>query len=611
MAADERSSNTSAPPSTVSSNSSSKEQRTLTGIFQRLAPGTRTRSASSLGNGHPETAQERLQSILNSTPAGRRHPATSDLSKNVLAAASRSVSGLSLHSADESYETIPQDAVSLEGVLQSLQTAITERSSDARKIELIGQLNQAVHTQDSGDPVSIWLAVSALISPTEPIEIRLVALNLLATCIKVSQDASAPKAGDRLVFYSAITNYGVDLKLMTDQEMDALCNALSELCKGGRNIHGLDDVLELLCRWSGELFKRRQSKRDRIKEQFYRQEHGAGAKLSPLQDPTFETPFVVSPTPAELKDRGNGTTSLTLITNIHKFSWPYLPAESISFATAYLIAEGLATSNEVVVMLVLEHIDSLTAYGYIQTSYTETVVHLVARVISIEGRTSSIQLTDAHGTPTEPHLRPSLPELPLKARQVMHNLLRSPNNQALRYLRAATVPPARNDAADIQIVSGSLRCLRQALIDYRPASGANDWAASESFHAMLSTGIPFLHANLVEALEWDAEEVGEEVLGIVLDRIQWHVETSASGKSGATTPPGREGLSTSETLLHANRKLEEGEEGWLDYDEWDMILGFVERCLKYLWVQDQETVTWALNVTDAGESLLNSVRTCV
>lgn len=601
MASNERSTTPTKSPSPPPPQA--KDQRSITGLLQRLATGGRTRSSSSLGNGHPENAQERLQSILNSAPSGRKHSASSDLSKNVLAAASRSVSGLSNQSTDD-VESKPQDAPSLEAIIHALQNAIAEKASSARKIELVNQLNEAVRVQDEGDPVSIWTAVSALISPTEHVDIRLVALNLLATCIRVSQDSPAPKSGDRLFFYSAICQYQVDLKQQTDHEMDALCNALSELCKGGRNIHGLDDLLELLCSWAGELFKRRQSRRDRIKEQFYGQAPGSGANLSPLQDPTFSTPFVVSPTHNELLDRGNGTSSLSLITNIHKFSWPHLPGESISFATAYLIAEGLATSNERVVLLVLEHIDSLTAYGYIQTSYTETVVHLVARVVSIEGRTSAIQLTDTKHQPTEPFLRPSLPELPQKARQVMHNLLRSPNNQALRYLRAATIPPPRNEVADIQIVSGSLKCLRQALIDYRVSAGAADWAASESFHAMLSMGIPFLYDNLVEALEWDAPEVGEEVLGIVSDRIAWHKEVKAVPKSGANTPAGREGGATAETLRDASKRLEsDDEEGWIGYDEWDMILGLVEGSLKYLWAPDQEGVTWALNLSGQGESI--------
>lgn len=595
-----------------------------------------------------ENARDRLLSILASAKH-RRLPAEHH---SAIASARRSVSGpayttsappttSTFAAVDAFAEAVgPYDPVSPQVYLQQLAKASSNSSQTAPSSEAISvkvkyllALSQTLLVCEDVDPLQTWLAVADYAHALEPLDIRLGALEVLRVCIQlfVSADNPAYTLGkstfQKAEFYASICNYGVELKECTQSEIRALTDALDALCRGGRDVSGLDGVVERVCDWAGERFKRRQAERDALRRDYFfaRKSESDGLlaladwTVTPLQDPSYASVFVAWPIRSE-DDADSHASAMRLITNMHKFSWSHLSAESIKFATGYLATEALATSNDYVVKIVLEHIDVMSRYGFVPVDLIESVVLLLARVTSTAGRSRILVFdADENKKPCNPRLQPISPELSDQARRIVRNLLKSPANQALRFLRAGTQPPrpksvvssagSTPDRRDIQVVIGCLWCIRDALNEFRSTqayrngvdffSDAINSVFLDSWPILIAMGLPYFYQNLVDALEWNSLDVTEQVLYMILDRLnQTSIETIEP--TPTVTPavsPGKPGNRNSSpvvpdtaalTMTRLPAAADIYDASHVPYDEWDLILDIIERSLRQMHSYEDE-----------------------
>jgi hypothetical protein len=506
-------------------------------------------------------------------------------------------SGSSYDAGDSSYGPYTANEPSV--YLELLKNSTTP---PATKCQYINCLVDSVKIYSEVDPVSTWSQASHLLARTEHVSVRLAALELLRICIS----AFEPSVFDKQLFYASILDYEVDLDKCTDDEIGGLHKACAVLCRGGRDITGLEDLVETLCDYAGEMFKRRQDLRDQMRADFFKQNPelsrafaaaitpAALRRLSPLQDPAFVATFVSYPPPPEtiLDDAAMGP--IVLLTNIHKFSWPHLKPADVSFATSYLVLEALATFHDVVVSLVIDHIDVMSRYGYVPPEQIESVIFFLARVVSLEGRGRTISYVDAEGRPTEPHVLPFSTKLCDKTRMVVKNLLKSSANQALRCLRSGTTPPGPSDQLkDVQVVVGCLTCLRDVLNEIRssPSYRASEVISVsstffDSWPILLAMGLPLLFPNLCDALLWPNPEVVEQVLLLLFDRLTHSTAEVAQPASSVLSKT-------------AELDLAEGS-SHLAYDEWDLVLDLLERAMPHIRkCEDDMDAVWVLDLTPA------------
>lgn len=582
-----------------------KPQPGLSSLFSRFTG--RSRSSSSptqqkkaLGAssaGQREDAQDRLASILASAkhhqqsssnaPGKRKKAGASTFAAPVpqfIGAADAADSGLQ----DEGPYAPTSPYVFLDLISRSKQ------GSDApERLDLIQSLGDSVILFDEIDALQIWLtppACSLIDTTHEPVSVRLAGLRLLVTCITASE-SSLHIATRKLAFYNSICRYGKEAKDCTEEELDALTEALSALCKGGRDVSALDGLVERTCDFAGEKFKRRQAKRDSLRLEFFTK-HPAYSWLPedkdgtvidpPLLDPTHASVFVSYPYPSSSPSGTTKSPAMTLLTNIHKFGFPLLSQDTVAFATAYLVAEALATSNDLLISCIIEHMDVISRFGYVPSSQMESVVFFLARVIATEGSQRVLKFTDDNGEElSEPVLKPLPATLSNEAKRVINNLLRSTANQALAQLREGTKPPSPNDPQrDVNVATGCLRCLRYAMGEIRasmkhisPEATANS-TYLDSWPIILSLGIPFFFDNLSDALEWSSSSVNLEVLRIILDRL------IGSTSSEPTAEP--------------------DSYRFIGYSEWNMIMDLLREVLRNVQrFEEEDKVLWLLNLTAA------------
>lgn len=608
--------------SSSSNNNNQKLQPGLSSLFSRFtgrsrsssSPAQAKKAVGAASTAQREDAQDRLASILasakhhhqqqqqqqqssSSSQSGKRKKAT---------AASASAGGSRGHnqpvpqffgagtSPDVDLEDEGPYAPTSPSVFLDLLARSAKGSEAPDRLKLVQSLGDSVILFDEIDALQVWLSpsASALLDAThEPVSIRLAGLKLLYTCITATE-ATLHIATRKLAFYNSICRYGVEVKDCTEEELDALIEALSALCKGGRDVAALDGLVERTCDFAGEKFKRRQAQRDQLRLQYF-EKHPSFSRLTPDKDPAHVDPplldplhasvFVSYPLPWSTPSGNAKSPAMTLLTNIHKFGFPLLSQDTVAFATAYLVAEALATSNDLIISSIIDHMDVISRFGYVPSSQIEGVVFFLARVVATEGRQRVLTFISDQGEELhEPILKPLPGTLASEAKRVINNLLRSTANQALAQLREGTKPPSPDEPQrDLNVVIGCLRCLRHAMSEIRtsmkhisPDNTANS-TYLDSWPIMLSLGIPFFFNNLCDALEWSSAHVNLEVLRIIMDRL---IAASALKQ---------------DTAEAANQQA-------VSYSEWGMIMDLLREVLRNIQrFEEEDKVLWLLNLTGA------------
>ena len=437
------------------------------------------------------------------------------------------------------------------------------RGQDVSRTELTRRLASSVSTHAAADAVGVWLDAGEKALRDAHEDTRCAGLLLLEKCAETvsSQPETAQgRAPDRAVLYRAIIEFVTGdqgLEALSLKELLAVTAALNALVRGGRDVAGLEGLVALLCELSNEVFRRRQAARVTMLKEATPPNIGTPPGTTALNDASFATPFVrLHP---GTTDHPDDKSPMHLLTAVHKFSWPHLSPGDISAAADHALRLGMQTTNDVGVRLALEHVSTLIAYGCVPTHAMEATADFVARVVGVQGR---VQLVTGGGRGLA---FASLPDdLPNLARKVMRDLLRSPAHQTLQHLRAAvalSAAPGGGERArcDTVLVAGSLRCLREAMVDLHDKAPDPDKATEhndETFPVLLSMGLPFIHANLAEAIGWRIPEVDEEVLRLIndrmavpralgyeewsivldlLERLEWHLPAYEKRRKGAVT----------------------------------------------------------------------------
>jgi hypothetical protein len=587
-----------------SQTSPSSRRDGITGLLSRFGPRPRSSTTSSVQpdlatspSRRPDNARERLQSILDSS---KQHQQAHKQSGKA-AKAPRSVSSPATASQDLSDAAGPYAANEPSVYLELLRP--NKDMAPAAKCQYIRCLADAVRIYSDVDPLATWLQAAHVIGRNEHISVRLSGLDLMKTCV-AAYDPAPLSITDKQTFYAFVQDYDVELEKRTDDEIRGLNRVCVALSRGGRDIIGLEDLIETLCDYAGEMYKRRQAQRDTIREDFFKQHPSLSLatasspvilrRLSPLQDPSFIATFVSYPPAPELVLDDAAIGPIALLTNIHKFSWPHLSQADVAFATSYLVLEALATFNDTVVGLIIDHVDVMSRFGYVPANHIDVVIFFLARVVSLDGRGRTIVFVDEKGQDIEPRLEPFSSKLCDRARLVVKNLLRSSANQALRCLRGGLTPPGPEDELkDVQVAVGCIRCLRDVLNEIRtsPSIQAAEMLSVQStffdsWPILLAMGLPVLFPNLCDALLWPHFEVAEQVLLLLFDRL-----TRSTAEVPQTIGP-----SLSKT---AELDLVEGP-GQLTYDEWDLVLDLLERALPHVRRYEDETeAVWVLDLTPA------------
>ncbi|KAI5481702.1 tuberin [Pseudohyphozyma bogoriensis] len=432
------------------------------------------------------------------------------------------------------------------------------------------------------NPLQIYLSQSHFLSETSPPEVRAAMLDLLQACIDASLDATGGLSeSDKAIYWGEVRRWAVEAKIeipdgesgmrwvLPDADREALVGVLSAMTKGGKLLSDVPGLVSLLCTFVTDSLP-------------------YPPPPSPLFDPTMETPFIhtTPPTPSR------HTSSLALLTALHKFSAPHIfPASTLIALRAALDISRLQEESDFgghVESGVLGFVGAVVRYGEVAGDVVprnipglleesmerpdgregdeilKEIVGVVARLVGCEGLVGVVEV-DASGASnsSKSRMRPSI--LPEKALSLMRDLLRSPANQALKSLRATLVAPPTTSppppAPELLLV-GALRSLRKAFEEHSADTEATARGETTSgstgesrWPSMLSLGLPFLWENIRRILLWKSAYVDAEVLRLVEERLEAADRLAVKTKEGAMG------------VMQAGE-----EEGGISYEEWDMAI---------------------------------------
>lgn len=421
--------------------------------------------------------------------------------------------------------------------------ALSATTDDKHKLALIKRLQHAIKVDASADPAQVWESSSSMLDPDQPQSLRTAGVEVLKACVSVANEQSTQLcyAYERQFYYSAVQRYFENKQDMTIIEMQSLVAVLEQLTRGGRDVLGIDGLIPLLTDIALAMTAIRN--RERV-----RHVDNIATATAPLLDPTFATPFIRVPAGIFLFSSDPKASPAALLIAIHRFSFPHIPLEQVSLLIGTFVRRALQSLGEHELIKTLELIDTVVKFGYIPAEHLEDVVKLVARATGVEGRCLVNVLSPDGQTRSEP----LSDELPNMAHTVMRNLLLSPSNQALKYLRAilsskqlttptptaATVVKSstvENDAGatcPTPLLVGALRCLRRAFNDHENSSslfsGDGERMSErerDRYPSLLSMGMIILKQNLLDVLDWKNPDVDSEVLLFIEDRFASHVNT--------------------------------------------------------------------------------------
>lgn len=506
-------------------------------------------------------------------------------------------------------------AASLSDALASHPTSPTE--------EFTRTLAERPRAKPTPTPVQIYLSQSRHLSRDSPPELRAVTLELMLACLEASLGATGGiQEGGKAVYWDEARRWSEEAKvevedgqggtrwLLPDADREALVAILSALTRGGRDLSDVPGLVSLLCTFVTDSIP-------------------VPGPPSPLYDPEVQTHFIRSNPPRPSAH----TSSLALLTSLHKFSAPHIYTSStlLALRAALEVARlreerdlGGQTETGVLAFLgavvrfgevtgdksarhkallatsATRHIpvDSTGANPNEGDEILREVVSVVARIIGCEGLVGVIELDpdetepSAFASPTHMSLLPPL------ALELMRDLIRSPANQALKSLRNTLIAPPPSTPSPrpptpILLLVGALRALRKAYIEHatevESSSNSSEAVGSVSgesrWPSLLSLGLPWVWSGLLRVMQWQSGRVDAEVLRLVEERLD-AAERSARSREG---PAGE-------------RDGEDRAEGGVSYEEWDMAIEILAKTKWHVgaW-ETSKGKAWILEAGEFGE----------
>lgn len=451
-------------------------------------------------------------------------------------------------------------------------------------------------------PLQIYVSQSHLLSSASPPAVRAALLELMKACVDASIGSmGGMKEGEKAVYWDEARRWSDEAKVevddgqggkqwvLPDSEREALVAILSSLTKGGRDLSDVPGLVALLCTYVTDSLP-------------------VPLPISPLFDPTLFTSFTrtTPPTPAP------HTSSLALLTALHKFSAPHIYTAStlLALRAALEVAKlqeerDIGGQNDVGV---LPFLGVVVRFGEVTGGKTarrkrelmegsrergplgenegdeilREVVSVVARMIGCEGLVGVVEvqadkpLAKVHDERTKPSVLPPL------ARELMRDLLRSPANQALKSLRNTLVAPpptTPRPPTPVLLLVGALRSLRKALEEHSADAEASinrgestSLTTGESrWPSMLSLGLPFLRNGLCRVMQWKSGHVDGEVLRLIEERLE------AAARAGARAKEAAAALANAPEAFGARAKEVDEGEGGVSYEDWDMAIDALDR----------------------------------
>jgi hypothetical protein len=453
-------------------------------------------------------------------------------------------------------------------------------------------------TAPKPSPLQIYLSQSHLLVPSATTEVRAAVLELLRSCVDASLGSTGGiKEGEKAVYWEEARRWADEGKIEVEEgderkavlppaDREGLVAILSSLTRAGRDLSDVPGLVALLCAFVTDSLP-------------------FPAPPSPLFDATLATPFIRT-TPYVPAAH---TTSLALLTAIHKFSAPHIYTASTLLAIRAVLEvakqqeeRDIGGQSDVGVLAFLGAVVRFgevtggkaarrrrqRVYGQIDTPDPENssfgenegdeilrqVVSVVARMIACEGLVGVVGVTAGRPLPKvhDQRILPSV--LPPLALELMRDLLRSPANQALKSLRATLVAPPSTTPTPptpVLLLVGSLRSLRKALLEHSAdieASASRKESASLTtgetrWPSLLSLGLPYLWNGLVRVMEWKSGHVDGEVLRLVEERLVAFERVAAREKEAAAAPGGTGTVDDTE--------------GGVPFEVWDMAIESLEK----------------------------------
>lgn len=451
-------------------------------------------------------------------------------------------------------------------------------------------LTQHPSARPTPNPVQIYLSQSRHLSRTSPPELRAASLALMNACLEASQGATGGiREAEKAVYWDEARRWADEAKreiddgqggkrwVLPDADREALVAILSSLTKGGRDLSDVPGLVALLATFVTDSLP-------------------IPRPASPLFDPAVSTAFIrTSPVRPS-----RHTSSLVLLTSLHKFSAPHIYTASTLLALrAALEVAKLQEERDIggqADVGVLSFLGAVVRFGEVTggkaarqkaesggfsasgavclnpnegDEILREVVSVVARIIGCEGLVGVIELDEGQKKPGPDDFPTKASILPPLALELMRDLIRSPANQALKSLRNTLIGPPSlapnpRPPTPILLLVGTLRALRKAFVEHAAEVEADaTGAATGEAHkpSLLSLGLPFLWTGICRVMEWDSGRVDAEVLRLVEERLDAAEKAGIRAKEAATAA----------ASTGAERGVEDGE-GGVSYEEWDMAI---------------------------------------
>lgn len=411
------------------------------------------------------------------------------------------------------------------------------------------------------------------------------------SCLEASQGATGGiREAEKAVYWDEARRWAEEAKreiddgqggkrwVLPDADREALVAILSSLTKGGRDLSDVPGLVALLATFVTDCLP-------------------IPRPASPLFDPAVSTAFIrTSPVRPS-----RHTSSLVLLTSLHKFSAPHIYTASTLLALrAALEVAKLQEERDIggqADVGVLAFLGAVVRFGEVtggkaareksaeSGGYSASgdvclnpnegdeilreVVSVVARIIGCEGIVGVIELDEGQKTPGPDDFPTKASILPPLALELMRDLIRSPANQALKSLRNTLIGPPSlapnpRPPTPILLLVGTLRALRKAFVEHAAeveADATNAATGEANKPSLLSLGLPFLWTGICRVMEWDSGRVDAEVLRLVEERLDAAERAGSRAKEAAPAP----------ASAGAERGVEDVE-GGVSYEEWDMAI---------------------------------------
>lgn len=387
-------------------------------------------------------------------------------------------------------------------------------------------LQKALSVDGYALPAVVWKECSFLLDANaSSVKQRLGEL-LLKSCVTTwaaEASNSLSSASQREVFYLAVKTYYEARqeaakqippgRPLSEAEVQTLNGILDVLTRRGKDVIGLQGLLELLAGMSSYIHGLRQRERLRYIEDISK-------ATAPLLDPTYKTPFVRLPLKTFNISFDPSDSPAGLLTSALKYSFAQFTSAEVNACFAGRMRGVLASLGDFEVKICLELIDTTVKFGIIPPDSLEDAVKFVARVSGLEGRCHVLEVSAEGGRRKVPLGK----QLAKDAHDVMRNLLKSPANQALKHLRAilSSRPDAQGECP-VPLLVGATRCLRQAYVEHdgsvMQAIDQDMVHTLERYPSLLAMGMNVLRNNLVDALNWHNADVDAEVLLFLDERL--------------------------------------------------------------------------------------------